>query len=116
MLIFMRVNHSASRGFPQWVELHCDDMDYIFPPGAGKCFLFTEVFLAKDQVPVGTRSVAKTEVNKKHLRGSKSSSYQSGNPKRDVTFGSPDGIYMLKQWEIGHFRRRFSSTFNYNTT
>ena len=24
--------------------------------------------------------------------GSKSSSYQSGNPKRDVTFGSPEGI------------------------
>ena len=48
--------------------------------------------------------------------GSKSSSYQSGNPKRDVTFGSPEGIYMLKQWEIGHFRRRFSSTFKYNTT
>ena len=33
--------------------------EYIFPPGAGKCFLFTEVFLAKDRVPVGTRSVAK---------------------------------------------------------
>ena len=45
--------------------------------------------------------------------GSKSSSYQSRNPKRDVTFGSPEGICMLKQWKIGHFRRRFSSTSKY---
>ena len=49
--------------------IYCDRV-YIFPPGAGKCFLFTEVFFAKDRVPVGTRSVEKeTEVNKKHLPG-----------------------------------------------
>ena len=42
-----------------------NSQSYIFPPGAGKCFLFTEVFFAKDRVPVGTRSVEKkTEVNK----------------------------------------------------
>ena len=23
---------SAGRGFPQWVELHCDDMDRLHPP------------------------------------------------------------------------------------
>ena len=34
--------------------------NYIFPPGAGKCFLFTEFFLAFFfSVPIGTRSVAK---------------------------------------------------------
>ena len=32
MLIFKRLIHSASRGFPQWVELHYDDMDKLHPP------------------------------------------------------------------------------------
>ena len=32
MLIFTRLIHSTSRGFPQWVELHCDDMDKLHPP------------------------------------------------------------------------------------
>ena len=31
MLIFKRLIHSASRGFPQWVELHYDDMDKLHP-------------------------------------------------------------------------------------
>ena len=36
-----------------------------FRPGLGKSVLLTEVFLAKDRVPVGTRSAAKkTEVSK----------------------------------------------------
>ena len=32
MLIFKRLIHSASRGLPQWVELHYDDMDKLHPP------------------------------------------------------------------------------------
>ena len=32
MLFFKRLIHSASRGFPQWVELHYDDMDKLHPP------------------------------------------------------------------------------------
>ena len=32
MLIFKRLIHSASRCFPQWVELHYDDMDKLHPP------------------------------------------------------------------------------------
>ena len=32
MLIFKRLIHSASRGFPQWVELHYDDMNKLHPP------------------------------------------------------------------------------------
>ena len=32
MLIFKRLIHSPSRGFPQWVELHYDDMDKLHPP------------------------------------------------------------------------------------
>ena len=32
MLIFKRLIHLASRGFPQWVELHYDDMDKLHPP------------------------------------------------------------------------------------
>ena len=32
MLIFKQLIHSASRGFPQWVELHYDDMDKLHPP------------------------------------------------------------------------------------
>ena len=32
MLIFKRLIHSASRGFPQCVELHYDDMDKLHPP------------------------------------------------------------------------------------
>ena len=32
MLVFKRLIHSASRGFPQWVELHYDDMDQLHPP------------------------------------------------------------------------------------
>ena len=32
MLIFKRLIHSASRGFPQWVELHYDEMDKLHPP------------------------------------------------------------------------------------
>ena len=36
-----------------------------FRPGLGKSVLLTEVFLAKDRVPVGTRCAAKkTEVSK----------------------------------------------------
>ena len=33
---FKRLIHSASRGFPQWVELHYDDMDKLHPPRAGE--------------------------------------------------------------------------------
>ena len=32
MLIFTRLISSAGRGFPQWVELRCDDMDRLHPP------------------------------------------------------------------------------------
>ena len=32
MLNFTQLIHAASRGFPQWVELHCDDMDKLHPP------------------------------------------------------------------------------------
>ena len=32
MLIFTRLISSAGRGFPQWVELRCDDMDMLHPP------------------------------------------------------------------------------------
>ena len=32
MLIFKPLIHSASRDFPQWVELHYDDMDKLHPP------------------------------------------------------------------------------------
>ena len=31
MLIFKRLIHSASRDFPQWVELHYDDIDKLHP-------------------------------------------------------------------------------------
>ena len=31
MLIFTRMISSAGRGFPQWVELRCDDMDRLHP-------------------------------------------------------------------------------------
>ena len=46
--------------------LTAEESNYIyFRPGLGKSVLLTEVFLAKDRVPVGTRSAAKkTEVSK----------------------------------------------------
>ena len=42
----------------------CRNIQYTFPTGAGKMRFIQQVFFAEGQVPVVSRSIAKTEVNK----------------------------------------------------